>query len=580
MSASFTSEQKEYLAGLVAGAAQQGFTPFVGLTPGGLITHDPANAPDDLAAETVYGTPLSELCKEERIKYDENPLDVWEKIVRHAENDQFPNPEDTFRFKFHGLFYVAPAQDAFMLRCRIPGCILTSAQLMGLAEIAEQWGRGYADVTTRGNIQIREIAPRHIVSVLIKLQELGLTGRGAGADNVRNITASPTAGFDVDEVFDVRPLAKALHHYILNHRDLYGIPRKFNVAFDNGGSISVAADTNDIGFVAVWVTPGSGAEPGAYFRVQLAGITGHKQFAQDAGVLIKPNECVAVAAAMIRVFVENGDRTNRKRARLKYLIDRWGLPKFLEETQKKLAFPLVRLPLEQCEPRRPVIRHGHIGIYRQAQKGMNYIGVVIPVGRMTSRQMHRLAETANSYGSGELRLTVFQNMLIPNIPDGYVDAAKRMLSWAGFQTEATAVAGGLVACTGNTGCKFSATNTKGQAVELARYLEKKVALDKPINIHLTGCPHSCAQHYIGDIGLLGTKVGPTSDEGYNVVLGGGDDHEKGLGREIFKGIRFTELPALLERILKIYLERRKPGETFVEFTRRYEVGELQEMFTN
>jgi len=487
------------------------------------------------------------------------------------------------------LFYVAPAQDSFMLRCRIPGCILTSAQLTGLAEIAGQWGAGSADITTRGNIQIREIAPRHIVNVLIRLQELGLTSRGAGADNIRNITASPTSGIDIDEVCDVRSYAKALHHYILNHRDLYSIPRKFNVAFDSGGSISVAADTNDIGFVAVRVPKvlssaegggGKPVEPGVYFRVQLAGITGHKQFAADAGILIKPHECVAVAAAMIRVFAEHGDRTNRKKARLKYLIDRWGVAKFLEETEKKLAFGLTRFPLADCEPRRPVLRHGHVGVYRQAQRGLNYIGVVIPVGRMTCRQMVQLAEVASQYGSGELRLTVFQNLLIPNIPDAYVDAAKRTLAWAGFQCEASSVAGGLVACTGNTGCKFAATNTKGQAVELARYLERRVQLDKPINIHLTGCPHSCAQHYIGDIGLLGVKVGPNSDEGYNVTLGGGDDHEQGLGREIFKGVRFGELPSLLERILKVYLERRDSGESFVEFARRHEVGDLQEMVTN
>ena len=579
----FTDEQKEYLQGVLAGAAQRGFMPFVGVAGDGRITGDPAGASINLAApaeETVHGTPLSELCKEERIKHEENPLDIWEKIAAHADQDRFPDAEDTFRFKFHGLFYVAPAQNAFMMRCRIPGCILTSAQLAGLAEIAEQWGNGYADITTRGNIQVREIAARHIVNVLIKLQEIGLTSRGSGADNIRNITASPTSGIDLDEVFDVRPLAKALHHYILNHRDLYGIPRKFNVAFDNGGSISVAADTNDLGFVAVRVGEGKGVEPGVYFRVQLAGITGHKQFAQDAGILLKPNECVAAAAAMVRVFVENGDRTNRKKARLKYLIDRWGIPKFLDQTEKKLAFPLVHFPLEHCEPRRPVFRHGHIGVYRQAQRGLNYIGVVIPVGRMKAQQMHRLAETAGNYGSGELRLTVFQNLLIPNVPDTYVEAVKRSLTWTGFHYEASHIAGGMVACTGNTGCKFSATNTKGQALELARYLEKRVPLDQPINIHLTGCPHSCAQHYIGDIGLLGIKVGPTADEGYNVILGGGDDHEQALGREIFKGIRFTELPALLERILKIYMERRRSGESFTRFTRRHEVGQLQEMFTN
>src|SRR6516164_9699986 len=191
-----------------------------------------------------------------------------------------------------------------MLRCRVPAGELTAFQMRGLADIAEQWGGGYADITTRANIQIREIRPRDMVKCVLKLQEIGLTSRGSGVDNVRNITATPTAGIDKDELIDTRPLAKGLHHYILNNRDLYNLPRKFNIAFDGGGAVSAAADTNDIGFVAVRVADGHGVEPGIYFRVQLAGITGHQQFAKDSGILIKPDEAVAAAAAMVRVFIE------------------------------------------------------------------------------------------------------------------------------------------------------------------------------------------------------------------------------------------------------------------------------------
>jgi ferredoxin-nitrite reductase len=580
----FTNSQKKYLRGLMSDPAWQDLLPFVGETADGRLTHEPQPGMSNLATpveETVHGVPLSKLCREERWKYEENPLDAWDRILAHAEKDQLPEAENTFRFKTFGLFHVSPVQKSFMLRCRIPAGILTSVQMHGLAEIADDWGGGYADITTRANIQIREIAPQNVVNVLGKLQDLGLTSRGSGADNVRNITASPVSGVDPIEIYDCRPLAKALHHYILNHRDLYGLPRKFNVAFDGGGSISVVADTNDIGFVAVRVPEGHAIEPGVYFRAILAGITGHEQFASDAGLLLKPVQCVAVAAAMIRVFSEHGDRTNRKKARLKYLIDRWGIPKFIQETGAKLAFPLVHFPSEKCEVRRPPVRHGHIGIYRQPQRGLNYIGVVIPVGRMKTRQMHRLADIAQNYGNGELRLTVFQNLVLPNIPDAFVDAVKRSLVWMGFHHESTSISGGLVACTGNTGCRYSSTNTKGQAVELARALEKKVRLDQPINIHLTGCPHSCAQHYIGDIGLLGAKTseGGQSVEAYTVVLGGGFDHAQGIAREVFRKIPFTQIPSLLERILVVYQQRRKSGETLAEFTRRHEVKELQEMFS-
>ena len=194
------------------------------------------------------------LVAEEAAKRGKNPFDMWDEMAANAAAGRFPKGTDVFLHKFHGLFYVAPNQDAFMLRLRLPGGILSAYQAQGLADIAERFGGGAVDITTRANLQIREIGAAHPLDVLTAIDELGLTSRGAGADNIRNITASPNSGFDPDELIDVRPYAKGLHHYILNHRDLFGLPRKFNVAFDNGGSISAAADTNDIGFMACRVT--------------------------------------------------------------------------------------------------------------------------------------------------------------------------------------------------------------------------------------------------------------------------------------------------------------------------------------
>ena len=281
------------------------------------------------------------------------------------------------------------------------------------------------------------------------------------------------------------------------------------------------------------------------------------------------------------MFVENGDRTNRKRARLKYVIDKWGIPKYIEEVKKKLAFPLLHLPLDKCEPRKAPIQHGHIGAFKQAQPGLNYIGAVITVGRIKPKQMRRIADVAQNYGSGEIRLTVWQNLLIPNVPDHFVETVKKNLVKMGFHHSATSISGGLIACTGNTGCKWAATNTKGHAVLLARHLEKKLQLDQPINIHLTGCPNSCAQHYIGDIGLLGVKVDQGGDtvEGYHVVLGGGFGEKQAVAREVFRGVPFNQLPTLLEHVLKVYLAKRNRGESFADFTRRHGVKELQELFS-
>eukprot|EP01035_Chromulina_nebulosa_P056732 gene56732-77759_t len=214
---------------------------------------------------------------------------------------------------------------------------------------------------------------------------------------------------------------------------------------------------------------------------------------------------------MLRVFSENGDRTNRKKARLKYLLEKWGVEKFLAETQKKLSFPLVRLPLAACEPRRPVFKHGWLGAARQSQRGLNSLGVGVPVGRLSSKQLHALADLATNYGKGELRLTVWQSAIIPHIPDAFVETAKRAVVRMGFYHEASLATGGIIACTGNKGCKYSGADTKANAVTLMKYLGKRVTLESPVNIHFTGCPNSCAQHYCGDLGFVGAKLAAPKD---------------------------------------------------------------------
>jgi ferredoxin-nitrite reductase len=576
-SADFTTEQKEYLQGFFAGIGQRGLITFVGHTVDGLITSDPASVLPNQAAETEplwFNTPVSDLSREERWKLEQDPLTIWDKLLQYSNQNQPPTEEDRFRIKYFGLFHVAPAQDSFMLRLRVPGGILTTHQLRGLAQMAQDWGSGRADLTTRSNLQIREFQPKDIVRVLNRVQSLGMTSRGSGADNIRNITASPTTGLDPQELLDVAPLAEALQAYISNSRDMYELPRKFNVAFDNGGVISVVADTNDIGFVAVEVGEGRSIPAGIYFRVLLCGITGHRQFAADSGLLLRPDQAVAVAAAMIRVFTQHGDRSNRKKARLKYLIDKWGLEKFLSETEKLLAFPLIRVDASECEPRRPIDRAGHIGIHVQSQPGLYYIGLSIPVGRLPVAQMRAIADIADRFGSGEVRLTVWQNLLIPNIPAEHLEAAQLALTDAGLSYKVGTVLSGTVACTGNQGCRFSASDTKTHAVALANFLDERFPiLDQPINLHVTGCHHSCAQHYIGDIGLMGVKV--SGEEGYQVLIGGGADQDQGLARELLPAIRFTDLPARMESLFTVYTQRREPEESFLSFTRRHQIAELQ-----
>ena len=568
---SFTSEQKEYLQGFFTGVAMRGQGTFAGQTSAGLITNDPADA---VAEEMVFNTPVADLCKEERWKHEQNPFEIWDKLLDYAARNEPPTESDRFRIKYFGMFHVAPAQDSFMLRLRVPGGILSSDQMRGLATMAEKWGSGRADLTTRSNIQIREIAPKDIINVLSTLQKLGLTSRGSGADNIRNITASPITGLDPQELLDVAPLAEALQLYISNSRDMYELPRKFNVAFDNGGAISVLADTNDIGFTAVRVGGGRDVPAGVYFRVLLCGITGHKQFASDGGILLRPDQAVAVAVAMIRVFAEHGDRTDRKKARLKYLVDRWGVERFIAETEKKLAFPLIRVAIHECEPRGPIDRAGHIGIHAQKQAALNYVGVTVPVGRLPVSQMRVIAKLADMFGSGEVRLTVWQNLLIPNIRTIDLQAVERALKAAGLECTAGTVLSGTVACTGNRGCKFAATDTKTHAIALASQLDDRFPeLDRPVNLHVTGCNHSCAQHYVGDIGLMGVKVG--GEDGYQVVIGGGADQDRGVARELISAVKFSALGPKLESLFTQYTAQRETGESFLSFTRRHEIAQLQ-----
>jgi ferredoxin-nitrite reductase len=553
--------QRQYLDGFFAGLAARGLK---------FSDVEPAPAPEKTVA-------LDDLIFEERVKRELHPLDAYPRLLENAARNLAPDKEDLFRFKWNGLFYLSPNKEAFMARLRIPGGLLKSFQLRELAQVGRELTSGYVQITTRANLQMRLIQPKDAPEVLRRIQAVGLHTRGAGADNIRNLTANPTAGIDPHELIDVMPLCQELAQIIVNDRSFYDLPRKFNIAYDGGGLIGTVEDTNDIGAKAVKV----GEE--VLFRLALGGATGHKAFAHDLGVLVSPVELNKVVVALVRVFIANGNRTDRKRARLKHLLETWTLERYLAETEKALGSQLRRAPLDQAQIQYPgqSLPHSHLGVYSQKQRGLNYVGVALPVGQLTPKQMLRLAELADLYGSGEIRLTVWQNFILPNIPDAFIETVKKALRKMGLDTQQSLLRGGLVACTGNSYCKYAQANTKSHALQLADYLEKKLVLDQPLNIHLTGCPNSCAQHYMGDIGLLGTKVKhSTTGEGYHVFVGGGFGANQAVGRQIFSSIDFDELKTTLEKMLRGYLRHREPGEPFRRFTQRHDLNTLQTMFSN
>ncbi len=572
MSTAFTPEQQRFLEGLAAGIAA--------LRPAGSGAAEAAG-PDaaHLAAMARTEAEGGKLADQEKFKRDEHPFDAFARLKSEADQGQYPKPADNFRWRFHGLYYVAPNQNSFMCRLRLPNGILNHWQLAGLADIATTHGGGYAHVTTRANLQIREIEAVKAAPLLEAIQDLGLAAKGSGADNIRNVTGSPTAGIDPQELLDTRPFARAWHFHILNDRGLYGLPRKFNVAFDGAGRVAALEETNDIGFQAVVIGDGAGVAPGVWFRLMLGGITGHHDFARDTGVIVAPADAIAVADAIVRVYIEHGDRTDRNKARLKYLLDAWGFAKFLAAVEAKLGRPLARVEQRHVAQRPPPDRLAHLGVHPQKQAGRNWIGVVVPSGRMTSAQMRGLAQIAREHGDGDIRLTVWQNPILSGIATKSVAKAVAAIDKLGLTTRVTPIRAGLVSCTGNTGCKFAAADTKGTAEAIAEHIENRLQLDTPVNIHLTGCHHSCAQHYIGDIGLLACKIqkDEQSDpiEGFHIYVGGGSGGEAKLGREFRRDVAAPDCPAAIEKLLAAYLAHRAgPAETFYAFANRQEIPDL------
>ena len=535
----------------------------------------PAEAP---VGEHVYGTPLEDLCKEEIAKYKLHPLDLWDRLEKWTAKNEIATGLDQFLLRHLGFFNVEPTSPGYMVRLRLPACDLRGDQMIALADIAGTYGGGYAHVTTRGNIQIREIEPRHVLDMMDALTRAGLSCQGSGADSARNMTGSPTAGFDRSELIDLTPYTRRLSNLVLNTRELRALPRKFNISFDNGGRISAVSDSNDIAFQAVEIGEGAAVEPGIYCRIGLGGISGHRDLTRETGMVCTPQQSVMAGFAMLYVFVEHADRTNRKKARLKYVLDKHGVDWFIARTQEKLVeldagFQLMACGTEYGVPRPPIDRQGHVGVHPQIQDGLNYVGLALEMGRLSCAQMRAVGRAAMVHGRNDLRLTVWQNLLIPHVADHEVPALEAALGKVGIGTSATAFAAGAVACTGKAGCKLALAYTKENGTDLVRHLETRFALDRPINIHLTGCPNSCAQHYIADIGLVGATM-KDGGEGYFVVLGGGSDHDKGIARPLCGPLPAGEVNTTVETVIGSYLERRADGQSFLEFVRALPDAEL------
>jgi ferredoxin-nitrite reductase len=476
-----------------------------------------------------------------------------------------------------GLFYATPAQDGVIYRIRTPAGMLTSGQASVVARFAEQMGGGYLQVTNRANLQIRSVHTVAPPPMLSAFQDVGLAASLSAVDHLRNIMASPTAGIDPQALIDTRPLVTALDTTIVQHEEFAGLPAKFSVGFDGGEAVSVRHHPNDIWLVATTDRPaGTGEDGPAFFRLLFN--AGHGQ-ELDTGLLLHPDECVPLVVAVAQVYLTHAVHGNThpagKKPRLRQVIAQHGIAWYLEQLRQLLPFTLPHHPVVTARSAHAAPHWRHIGAHPQRRSGLSYFGVVAPLGRLTIAQFQGLADLARAYGDATLRLTPWQNMVIPDVPTGRVPALQRAIDQLGLYDSATHPWSALVACTGNRGCHASATDTTGHALRLANHLARQGHLDRPVNIHVSGCTKSCAQHHKSDIALLGMTVqrGDTTVEGYRVHVRGG---EQPFGRVLADAVPAADISDLMARLLQVYRDHRHSGdESFAAFAERSAISTLQ-----
>ncbi|MBD2304318.1 ferredoxin--nitrite reductase [Chroococcidiopsis sp. FACHB-1243] len=498
------------------------------------------------------------LNKVEQAKAKKHPLLLKQELEHFAQigweaMDEF---ERDFGLKWLGFFHRPVTPGKFMMRMRIPNGILTSTQMRVLAEIVQRYcqgagfqDRGNADITTRQNLQLRGIRIEDIADIINILAQAGLTCVQSGMDNVRNITGSPVAGIDANELIDTRGLCRILQDAITNNGEgnleLSDLPRKFNIAVAGGRDNSVHAEINDLGLLPAYKDGTLG------FNIIVGGYFAPNQYvsAIPLDAWIPPEDVVALTLAIMMVYRENGPRENRQKCRMMHLINQWGIEKFRAEVEQRFGKPLATAA-EKDEI--DWEKRDHIGVYPQKQTGLNYVGLHVPIGRLYANEMFELARMAEVYGNGEIRLTVEQNLIIPHIPDTRLSAflAEPLLKER-FTIEPGILNRGLVSCTGNEFCGFAIIETKNRALAIVKELEQELILTQPVRIHWTGCPNSCGQPQVADIGFIGTKTrkDDRTVEAVDIWMGGKVGKDAHLGKEVMKRVACEDLKSVVRDLL-------------------------------
>ncbi|MEH2451174.1 ferredoxin--nitrite reductase [Nostoc sp.] len=513
---------------------------------------------------TDTATTTTNLNKFEKFKAEKDGLAVRGEIEKFAALgwEAMDEIDRDHRLKWVGVFFRPVTPGKFMMRLRMPNGILTSSQMGVLAQVVQRYGDdGCADITTRQNIQLRGIRIEDLPDIFNRFDTVGLTSVQSGMDNVRNITGDPVAGLDADELYDTRELVQQIQDMLTNkgegNPEFSNLPRKFNIAIAGGRDNSVHAEINDLAFVPAFQEAGEENLASIHsqqkifgFNVLVGGFFSAKrcEAAIPLNAWVLPEDVVAVCRAVLEVFRDHGPRANRQKSRLMWLIDQWGLEKFRAEVENRLGksfLPAAAKDEIDWEKR------DHIGVYKQKQQGLNYVGLHIPVGRLYAEDMFEIARLGQVYGSGEIRFTVEQNIVIPNISDLCLATFLTEPLLERFSIDPDLLTRSLVSCTGAQFCNFALIETKNRALAMIKALEEDLTFTKPVRIHWTGCPNSCGQPQVADIGLMGTKTRKNGKtlEAVDIYMGGKVGKDAHLGTCVIKSIPCEDLQPVLQDLL-------------------------------
>jgi sulfite reductase (ferredoxin) len=529
----------------------------------------------------------------ERLKRAKNPWEGLEEIRRFAREgfDSIPPEWIGTYFRWWGVYTQGDgagviggqngegrALQRFMVRIRIPNGLLRSQQLRTIADLTQHYARGTADLTVRQNIQLHWVTIEALPDLLEALAQVGLNTTSACGDVTRNITGCPVAGVDADEICDASPLAIEASRMLAGNAEFYNLPRKFKISVAGCRVWCPYPEINDIGLTAITRTLRGAPEVGFSLRVA-GGLSTEPYLGARLNAFVRWDQVLPTIRGIAELFRDSDVlREHRERARLKFLFLRhgWTAESFLEELQRRIGFQLDPAVPEQ--PPADVYRD-HVGIHPQKQPGYCYVGAAVLRGRISAEQMHGAADLAERFARGELRTTNMQNLLVVNVPRINADSLAKELDAIGLRVGGSTFYRGTIACSGTEFCKLAITETKTFSRWLVEELEERLpGFDQHLKLHVTGCPNSCGQHWIADIGIEGkkTKVQDRVVDAYYFCVGGALGLHQATARPVGYRCAATEVPEAIERLLRHYLGEREAGENLRQFFARHSDTELRE----